>query len=193
MNTDRVERLLTRMREAEWTIERTSNGHYQAKAPDGTTVIHVPGKNGPGKSLQNTEARFSRWERDQEQVTSDVRYGCSSCEEKFTTVQGLRSHERVHYQHEVTCDLCGGKYQSGNGITKHMRAAHRAGPTFTQSAEKAEPPVEEAAVPAAEPEGDSLRAVSEDLLALASRVERLAQREQQDSDLRARLRDLLGV
>lgn len=191
MRTDRVETLLTRMREAEWVIERTANGHYRAKAPDGLTVIHVPGKNGPGRSLINTEAMFNRWVKRQDKPAEERKqYVCTTCGETFDSHNGFNAHGRIHEMTDVVCEVCGGTYRSGNGITRHMRATHK---TEVKQAEALPEASEIPAVP--EPDvvtKDSLLAISEDLLALADRVEQLARREREDGDLRERLRALLG-
>jgi hypothetical protein len=53
--------LVYAMIEAGWTGRITSKGHWFAKAPDGTTKITVPSKNGNNRGLANAEAQFMRW------------------------------------------------------------------------------------------------------------------------------------
>jgi hypothetical protein len=53
--------LVYAMIESGWTGRITSKGHWFGKAPDGTTKITVPSKNGNNRGLANAEAQFMRW------------------------------------------------------------------------------------------------------------------------------------
>lgn len=53
--------LVYAMIEAGWKGRVTSKGHWLGKAPDGTTQITVPAKNGNNRGLKNAHATFMRW------------------------------------------------------------------------------------------------------------------------------------
>jgi hypothetical protein len=52
------------MCDAGWTGRRTSKGHWLGKAPDGTTTLTIPAKNGNNRGLANATAQFMRWLRE---------------------------------------------------------------------------------------------------------------------------------
>lgn len=53
--------LVYAMWDAGWTGRRTSKGHWLALAPDGTTKITVPSKDGNNRGFANAHAQFMRW------------------------------------------------------------------------------------------------------------------------------------
>jgi hypothetical protein len=63
--------LVFAMTDAGWTGRTTTKGHYLAKAPDGTTTITVPAKNGNNRGLKNAHAQFMRWVK--EHVTPEIK------------------------------------------------------------------------------------------------------------------------
>lgn len=63
--------LVNAMCEYGWTGRVTSKGHWLGKAPDGTTTLTVPAKNGNNRGLKNAHAVFMRWVK--AQMPDDVR------------------------------------------------------------------------------------------------------------------------
>lgn len=175
MTSDGISPLLAEMKEAGWVLVPTANGHVQAKAPDGVTIIHLPGKDGGGRSLANTRAMFDRWVADRDARAPGavlVPNVCDQCGESFPTAVGLGAHRRMHKTKMATCPVCGQRFRA-TGMGRHLNV-HKT--TVPESSHRETP------------DGDSLAAVAEDLLTLAARVERLSQTE---DGLRQRLRRLL--
>jgi predicted RNA binding protein YcfA (HicA-like mRNA interferase family) len=57
---DETKQLLDEARKQGWVVERTRNGHWRLRAPDGVTTVIVAGTSGDQNSIQHAVARMRR-------------------------------------------------------------------------------------------------------------------------------------
>jgi len=58
--TNEVKELLDAAEKQGWRVERTKKGHWRCYAPDGDTIVIVPGTPSDRRSLRNAVAEMRR-------------------------------------------------------------------------------------------------------------------------------------